>query len=423
MSDIKLGELPVTLLWKRSGGFKTQSSLVASWAGFCGALISIFLAILLSSLENLTVRAQKIAGEKNYELIERERLWRTLTDSSPVGIYLSDEKAIVYYMNGTLLRLLGRTLPEVLKAGWSSFLHPEDKERVQQNWQGFKAAPIGTFHGSFRFICDTRVVYVISEAVALRNVQGQVTGYLGTIQDMTELQLKQMALVASSRMSSLGEMASGMAHEINNPLAIISGKALHLELLLKQQPLNIERVHSHIQAINSNVERIVKIIRGLRSLARDVPDDPIREVCVRDIIQDTLVLSRSRFKHHEVMLLVPSNIDETLTCFARPEQIVQVLLNLLNNAFDAVCGLDEKWVRIEIEILDKKLQFSVTDSGKGLRQELLDKIFVPFFTTKEVGRGTGLGLSISRGIIEKHDGRLYIDEQSTNTKFIVELNA
>ena len=310
-SITNLAELPVTILWRQGKSFKTQSSIVASWAGFCGSLISIFLAIILSSLEQVTERAQKIAAERTHELLESEK----------------------------------------------------------------------------------------------------------------ELHVRQMALVASSRMSSLGQMASGMAHEINNPLAIISGKAQHLEFLLNQRPLNYAKAQSYIQSINSNVERIAKIIRGLRSIARDVPDDPFREVRAKDIMEDTLELCRSRFKHHDVVLMVPSDVSENILCLARHEQIVQVLLNLLNNAFDAVEDLDEKWVQVDIEKTGSKIKFSVADSGKGLSAELTDRIFDPFFTTKEVGKGTGLGLSISRGIIEKHSGRLYVDEHSLNTKFVVELES
>lgn len=310
-SNTSLAEMPLVLVWKRGQGFKPQSSIVASWAGFCGALISIFLAIVLASLEHITERAQKIAADITYELSQREK----------------------------------------------------------------------------------------------------------------ELKQRQMALVASSRMSSLGQMASGMAHEINNPLAIISGKAQNLHSLLGQMPLNSEKAEQHIQVINSNVERIAKIIRGLRSIARDVPDDPFREVRAKDIMQDTLELCRSRFKHHEVQLIVPAEISTELVCYVRSEQIVQVLLNLLNNAFDAVESLQEKWVQVEVVQPESKIRFMVTDSGRGLSADVSEKIFDPFFTTKDVGKGTGLGLSISRGIIEKHRGRLYIDGQALHTKFVVELES
>jgi len=312
-SNTKLAHMPVTMMWKRGPGFPRQSTAVASWAGFCGSLMAIFLAIVLSSLENITERAKKIAEETTYELLQSEK----------------------------------------------------------------------------------------------------------------QLQDRQMALVASSRMSSLGQMASGMAHEINNPLAIISGKAQHLESLLAENPINVEKVREHIKVVNSNVERIAKIIRGLRSIARDVPDDPFRDVRAEEIMQDALGLCCSRFKHHEVALIIPNEIPGDLTCYARPEQIVQVLLNLLNNAFDAVEGLPEKWVKVDVEAQEgqKKGQFVVTDSGKGMSKDLTEKIFDPFFTTKDVGKGTGLGLSISRGIIEKHRGRIFVDTNAENTKIVVELES
>lgn len=421
-SEIKLAGQPVTLLWKHGPAFKPQSSLVASWVGFCGALMSIFLGILLSSLEHLTERAQKIAEQKNYELSQREGVWRALSESSPVGIYLCDDQGVTTYINPTFSKLLGRSFYDIMKVGWAEFIHPEDRDRILQGWAQYQLAPQGNFNCNFRFVADSKVLHVASDAVPLRNENGLITGFVGTIQDLTELHLKQMALMASSRMSSLGEMAGGVAHEINNPLAIIAGKAQHLDFLVKQESLDTSKAQSHIQVIKSNVERIAKIIKGLRTIARDVPDDPILEVRAKDILQDTLELCRSRFKHHEISLFVPVIVEDNMKCLARPEQIVQVLLNLLNNAFDAVSTLDEKWVKVDVCASADKIQFSVTDSGKELNHDLQEQIFVPFFTTKEVGKGTGLGLSISRSIIEKHNGRLYLDADSVNTKFVIELN-
>ncbi|WP_413289315.1 CHASE domain-containing protein [Bdellovibrio sp. HCB337] len=410
-----------TILWQRGSAFRTKSLMVSSWAGFCGALISLCLAILLSSLEHVADRAQKIAEHKTLELTQRERLWRTLTESSPVGIYLIDDTGQCTYINPTLSKLLGLSLSQTVKLSWDSLIHPEDRDIVELAWKKYRENPKGQFRWGFRFVCKTGILHVVNEAVPCYNQAGVVTGFVGTIQDMTELNLKQAALVASSKLSSLGEMAGGVAHEINNPLTIIVGKAQQLDFLVQQAPLNTEKVQANVGAINANVERIAKIIRGLRTIARDVPNDPLQEVRVHDLLQDALELCRSRFKHHGIPLLVPAEISSDVKCMVRPEQIVQVLLNLLNNSFDAVNTLEDKWVKVDFRTVGDQIQLIVTDSGATMSSDLQAKIFDPFFTTKEVGKGTGLGLSISRGIIEKHNGRLYVVENAKNTTFVIEL--
>ena len=102
-------------------------------------------------------------------------------------------------------------------------------------------------------------------------------------------------------------------------------------------------------------------------------------------------------------------------------EISQVLIILLNNSFDAICKRKERWVKVEAKDLGDATEISVTDSGDGIPLEIQEKILTPFYTTKEVGEGTGLGLSIGKGIIDGHSGRFYIDNNSPNTKFIIEL--
>ena len=123
---------------------------------------------------------------------------------------------------------------------------------------------------------------------------------------------------------------------------------------------------------------------------------------------------------HNIILKV-SEIPQ-VTVLAREAQLAQVLLNLLNNSFDAVEEITNKWVSIDVIDKDKKFQIRVTDSGAGIPSEILDKVMYPFFTTKEVGKGTGLGLSISKGIVEEHKGRIFIDPSMQNTCFVIEFD-
>ena len=224
----------------------------------------------------------------------------------------------------------------------------------------------------------------------------------------------------AEKMALLGEMSSGIAHEINNPLTIIRGKAQQIERLTARGAIEPENLMKDAAIIYTTVDRIAKIIRGLKTFARDGGGDPFVHQSISAIVDDTLSLCQSRFQSSGIHVYTDP-ISETLLLECRPTQISQVLLNLLNNALDAVAGLDEKWVRISISSLEDKIQIRVIDSGKGIPAELREKITHPFFTTKEVGKGTGLGLSISLGIARAHKGNLEVDSSSKNTCFLLEL--
>lgn len=230
----------------------------------------------------------------------------------------------------------------------------------------------------------------------------------------------QKLMAHSAKMSALGEMAGGIAHEINSPLAIITVRANQLERLVQRGALTPEMIVTESKLIANTAKRIGGIIKGLRSFAREGEKDPYEEVTVESVVQDALILCQTRFESHAVALeLVGFEGNPTIEC--RSVQIGQVVLNLLNNAFDAVHQLSEKWVRLELRQTDSSVELSITDSGKGIASNLRSRIMQPFFTTKEVGKGTGLGLSISKGIIENHGGKLELDSSSPNTRFVITL--
>jgi C4-dicarboxylate-specific signal transduction histidine kinase len=258
--------------------------------------------------------------------------------------------------------------------------------------------------------------------VPVKNELGQITGFIGTIQDITELHIKQSALMTSSRLSSLGEMASGVAHEINNPLTIIMSRAQRIESLLSVEKPDPKALVMQTDQIVKTAHRIAKIIKGLQSFARETTGEPFQVVPIKEVILNTVELCKERFSKHDVRLEYSQVIDENWRFWGREEQISQVLMNLLNNAYDAIQNETEKWVKIEVAHVESKLKISVTDSGHGIPEHVETKMFSPFYTTKEVGKGTGLGLSISKGIVERHGGVLYFDKTAKNTRFVLELN-
>lgn len=248
---------------------------------------------------------------------------------------------------------------------------------------------------------------------------GKIVKIIGTTQDITERFKIQLQMIQSNKMASLGEMASGIAHEINNPLAIIKMTALQMQKNVTDESTILK---NGIAKIDSTVDRISKIIQGLRTFSRDGRNDPFEIVSFDTLIDDILSFCKERLKHHSITL-IKDELDPNLVFEGRQIEISQVILNLLNNAIDAVDSLpdDNKWIRISAKNNGSFLEIKITDSGSGISLETQSKMFQPFFTTKEIGKGTGLGLSLSLTIIKNHLGEIFLDNDSPNTCFILRL--
>lgn len=227
---------------------------------------------------------------------------------------------------------------------------------------------------------------------------------------------------SSAKFAALGEMAAGIAHEINNPMTVINLSADQIRLSLEDEQINKVMVDQKLKTILRTIDRIKKIIDSMRTFSREAKNDEMKPENLEKIIEDTMIFCSERFKNHGVMF-VPSFDDQNIKVYCRGVQLSQVLLNLLNNSFDAIENLPMKWIKLHVRNEITKVVITITDSGTGIPMELDDKIFQPFFTTKEPGRGTGLGLSLSRKIVNDHGGQLYLDRSSFHTQFVIELPA
>lgn len=244
-----------------------------------------------------------------------------------------------------------------------------------------------------------------------------------TVEVLTEKEIAEAKarLISSTKMAALGEMSGGIAHEINNPLTVIQARSFQLSQMVDQEKLDPVKVKQAAESISRTADKIAKIIKSLRSFAREGTYDPFELVPVKQLIDETLEFCRTRFYNHGVEIEV-AEMDAELEVECRLIQIEQVLLNLLNNSFDAIQNLEERWIRLSVKDLgDAGIELIITDSGHGIAPELHEQIMMPFFTTKEVGKGTGLGLSISSGIVRSHKGSLRIDPHAANTTFVVQL--
>lgn len=242
---------------------------------------------------------------------------------------------------------------------------------------------------------------------------------VATFVDNTELQKIQANLMDNARLVSLAEMASGIAHEINNPLAIINGLSANLVKGLSEPEINRESLLKHVGKIKDTVFRASKIIKSLQAFARSGDQEPNTENNLMTILEDTLSLCAEKFKLDSIT--VNLDVSKDLFVVSNPVRLGQVFLNLLNNSYDVLQDLEQKWISIKAEVTGGVTKVFFQDSGSGIPSQIVSRIFLPFYTTKKVGKGTGLGLPLSKGFIEEMGGQLYYDPSQKHTTFVIEL--
>lgn len=236
--------------------------------------------------------------------------------------------------------------------------------------------------------------------------------------------LQQRAMsVQTAKLAALGEMAAGVAHEINTPLAVLcSGAEFLKEELDLPDPLDRAALAEEAEIIHATSLKIAQIVRSLRAFSTDEARMALSPVPVRAFVTDALALCEQRVEGRGVSIQSPE-IPEGLVALTRRSEAAQIMLNLLANAFDAVLALPERWIRLEVATTGGWVELAVTDSGAGVPPDARERLFTPFFTTKGVGKGTGLGLAVSRQLAENQGGSLVLDPTSPHTRFVLRLKA
>ena len=363
-------------------------------------------------IRDITTRKE---AEEQLRRSEAElRLAQELANLGNYVMHVSDDARD--YFSPQLHRILGvrpgdaRIVREEFLGRW---VHAGDRKRVAAEFERMDSGKSALDIEYQVVLRDGTVKHLHHLAQAVFGPDGRVQKYVGTIHDITdrrraedEARVLQERLTHFSRLSTMGEMAAGLAHEINQPLSAIATYAQACQRLIRQPEPDIEDVTAALEQINAQALRAGEVIRRLRNFVknREVKREPIN--CAR-LLEDLRTLAETDARLHNIRLRL--DCQEPLpTVYADPIQLQQVVLNLVRNAIDAMADAPEDRREVLLmtrEAADGEVEITVADHGTGLAPEATEHLFNPFFTTK--ASGTGLGLAISRSIVRAHGGRLW----------------
>lgn len=337
---------------------------------------------------------------------ENYRFQETLMNEAPVGILISSGVSSCEYVNLKWLELTGLTKLQTLGDGWLRAIHPEDRERVQEHWRLAFTGNIDPIE--YRYLRpDSKVVTVLARCRLVQHSQ-----ILRIENDLTEIRDQQKIIEEQNRkifedrkLVALGTVSAGIAHEINNPLAIALGFFDELSSLESHQA---ERTQYLKERITKSLKRIERIVVSTKSLSSQTAHLKLDQIDFSELRKEILSDFQMMTQDKEVQLVW----DETLpmTMLGSHSELLQVFSNVLLNAKQAVAKSPKKVITVTTRVQSSYLEIRCTDSGNGIPEDIRQYVFDPFFTTKDPGAGTGLGLSISKKIMLRMKGDLVLEK-------------
>ena len=354
-------------------------------------------------LKELNLSLEDKVEERTAELSESEKKFRHLFTASKDMVFFTDKSHAVVDINASGLEMLGYSDEEKHALRLQDFF-PNEQEVEAYGRRLVMYGYIQDMEAEFRKQ-DCTTIYVLISATALYDEYSQVIGSECIAKDLTRLKTMMEQLVSSEKMASVGQMAAGIAHEINTPLGIILGYA---QLMMDDFEPDSE-TYQNLEVIERQTQASRKIVADLLKYSRQ--SGSAREtVNLNEIISDAVAITEHNLNLSHIKVQVHC-ADGLPLIVGDPEKMRQVVVNLINNAHHAMETMESGELQLAThwDQDGNKVIVEVRDTGHGIPEPIKAKIFDPFFTTKPVGKGTGLGLSVSYGIIQEHGGAIEIE--------------
>jgi PAS domain S-box-containing protein len=418
-----------------------------SWYGYhfgvavfaaVSALIAMALVWWLARFLNQT-DGRRLRMEES--LRRSEERYRSLVEATASIVWTVDAEGRFLVPQPSWEAFTGQSWEQHANFGWVEALHPEDRAQALACWDAAtRVKALYRAEGRLWHAPSGSYRYFASRAVPLLKADGTIREWIGTISDIhdrkcaeqrslhllqeterreQELRDKQTQLIQTAKLASIGELATGIAHELNNPLnniGLFVGNAMDSLQLDKPKDIVLTGLRSALQQI----QRGASIINHLRAFGRTASVQ-METLSINDVVQVGLSLMQEQLRLRNIEVVLDLSPQQPMV-LGNQTQLEQVFVNLLGNARDALTDAPTKTIMIRTSMRPTAVEISVQDSGSGIPLDVQARIFDPFFTTKPVGEGTGLGLSITYGIIKEHKGTITLESPpGAGAAFIVQL--
>jgi histidine kinase len=346
------------------------------------------------------------------EARKSEEKYKIIFNTIPDPVFVLDAvNLMIVDCNNSVTTVYGYSKEDIRNASFLSLFPTEDRKEQERALMTYTRIDTAR-----QIRKDGQMIYV-NIGISASEYSGQ-TVFLVTTSDVTMQLMAQRQLIQASKMATLGEMATGVAHELNQPLSVIKTASSFIKRKVeKKEPLEEGILKTMAEEIDSHVDRAEKIINHMREFGRksEVAKEKLQ---VNEILKRSLDFFKQQLKLRGIEVV--EKLDERLPLIlADSNRLEQIFINLLINARDAI---ERKWEQGDLKGENKRITLQtcfeqemvtirVTDNGTGIPEAILERIFEPFFTTKKVGKGTGLGLSISYGIVRDYDGTIKVESK------------
>lgn len=335
-------------------------------------------------------------------LREQRQLLKTVLDATPDFVFLQDLKSVYLSANKSFCDLIGRREEEIIgKTDFDLFPKGQAERYLKEDLEILKSGKPMVKESNISSLNGSKWLHMVK--IPVYEADGKMGGLLCSGRDITELKRVQEQLAQAQKMESIGQLIAGIAHEINTPMGIVLGYA---QLLLEEVKPE-SQAYNDLKIIEKQTRICKKIVADLLRFSRRT-ESSMSPLNINETIEDVLSVVEHTFKLDRVSLVrrlepdLPSIVGDK-------EKLKQALINLVNNAFDAISGKGMITISTYYNVQLDELIISVVDTGHGIPPGKIDRIFDPFYTTKPVGKGTGLGLAVTFGIIQEHKGKIEVE--------------